>query len=261
MIEGMSEAPSRASRLMGPATRAWWAVGAVAGLLLAGCASPEAEPAERGPCHELIQGNVRYDTADAHRVLFAISEGRQDTEVTLTACVQVDDGYAEEWTAPGFIGSGGFGPPNAVEVNSLQTPTGSYTMTEGFGREDPGTELEYHTLQPNSWWGGRDGPHFNDYFEGEGAWPDENLWRLMQQGLYEQSVVVNYNRPPDMETQHGLSFAIFLHAGMTPSWGCVSTDVDTVTRVLRDATPGDRIVMGAVGDVYRTTPTATPTSR
>lgn len=73
----------------------------------------------------------------------------------------------------------------------------------------------------------------------------------MEAGLYEQAVVINFNRPPDAVARHGLSFAIFLHAGLTESWGCVSTDLDTVTRVLQNATPGDRIVMGAVDDVFR----------
>lgn len=204
-----------------------------------------------GPCHELSQGRVRFDTADAQRVVFATAEERQSTEVVLTGCVQTEDGYSEEWTAPGFIGEGGFGPVDSTEVNTLQTPTGSYSVTEGFGREDPGTALEYHTLTPDSRWGGREGPYFNEYFEGSGEWPDEDLWELMDDGLYEQAVVVNFNRPPDAVAQLGLSFAIFLHAGLTESWGCVSTDLETVTRVLRDATPGDRIVMGAVGDVFR----------
>lgn len=208
-------------------------------------------PAAGGPCHELTHGRVQFDTGDAQRVVFALSDERRTTRVTLTGCVQKEGGYAEEWTAPGRIGEGGFGPVDSTEVNSLQTPTGSYTMTEGFGRTDPGTALEYHQLTPDSRWGGREGPTFNEYFEGPGAAPDENLWRLMNEGLYEQAVVINFNRPPDAVARHGLSFAIFLHAGLTESWGCVSTDVVTVTRVLQHAVPGDRVVMGAVGDVFR----------
>lgn len=212
--------------------------------------SPASVPATEGPCHELTHDRVRFDTGDAQRVLFATADQRQNTQVTLTGCAQTEGGYAEEWTAPARIGLGGFGPAHSTEVNSLQTPTGSYTMTEGFGRVNPGTALEYNELTPASRWGGREGPTFNEYFEGPGAPPDENLWRLMNEGLYEQAVVINFNRPPDAVARHGLSFAIFLHAGLTESWGCVSTDLGTVTRVLQHATPGDRIVMGAVGDVF-----------
>lgn len=210
----------------------------------------EAAPATSGPCHRLSDGEVRFDTGNAQRVVFALGQQRETTEATLTSCHRVQGGYAEEWVRPARIGSGGFGPVDTTEVNTLQTPTGSYTMTEGFGRVDPGTDLEYHELSPDSHWGGRAGPHFNQYFEGEGQWPDEGLWELMEDGLYEQAVVVNFNRPPDTEARPGLSFAIFLHAGMAESWGCVSTDTDTVVQVLRNAVPGDRFVLGAEGDIF-----------
>lgn len=236
------------------------------GAVVTGCtdvgprsAAPEPGPAvaAEGPCRELTDGTVRFDTAGAQRVIFATAAERSSTEVDLTGCVRIEGGYAQEWSAPGYVGQGGFGPAQDTEVNSLQTPTGSYTMTEGFGRRNPGTALQYHELSPDSRWGGREGPHFNQYFEGPGRWPDENLWELMRSGLYEQAVVINFNRPPDAVARHGLSFAIFLHAGLTESWGCVSTDLGTVTRVLENATPGDRIVMGAVGDVFRPDPTPT----
>lgn len=240
----------------------WMAAGVAAflGAALTGCSveGPPGDPpepipsvAEDGPCHALAEGTVRFETEGAHRVVFATAAHRSDTEVDLTGCVRLEGGYAQEWNAPGFIGEGGFGPPEATEVNSLQTPTGSYTMTEAFGREDPGTALDYRTLNPDSRWGGRRGPTFNQYFEGRGGRADEDLWSLMEAGLYEQAVVINFNRPPDAVARPGLSYAIFLHAGLRESWGCVSTDLVTVTRVLRDATAGDRIVMGAVDDVFR----------
>lgn len=248
-----------------------WKAAAVAALLgatLTGCSSgwqtstpsEPVTPAPEGPCHALAEGTVRFEAAGAERVVFAIADRRADTEVELTGCARVDGGYAQEWSAPGFIGQGGFGPPETTEADSLQTPTGSYSMTEGFGREDPGTALDYQALNPDSRWGGRRGPTFNQYFEGRSAGPDENLWDLMEAGLYEQAVVINFNRPPDAVARHGLSYAIFLHAGLTESWGCVSTDLETVTRVLRNATPGDRIVMGAVDDVFHQSPTPLPPS-
>lgn len=240
------------------------AAAAVLGTLAAGCtiadppresshppSHPSGPVAAEGPCHELNEGRVVFETDQAARVLFAVSPTPEDTAVTLTSCRSTEDGYLEEWESAGFVGTGGFGPPDATEVNTLQTPTGSYTMTEGFGRRDPGTALEYHTLTPESRWvGRRDSPHFNDYLEGPGGWPDEDLWALMQSGLYEQAVAINFNRPPDAVARPGLSFAIFLHAGLSESWGCVSTDVETVTRVLRNATPGDRIVMGVDDQVF-----------
>lgn len=116
-------------------------------------------------------------------------------------------------------GSEGFGRSGDVLVDSLETPTGSYTVTEAFGRQDPGTALEYHQLNGLSRWRGRPGEHYDQYFEGKRAWPD-------------------------MEPKAGLPCAIFLHAGMSESWGSISTDLATVIRFLKTAGPGDRFVMG-----------------
>ncbi|MGF9662223.1 hypothetical protein AAIH25_10170 [Arthrobacter crystallopoietes] len=213
-------------------------------------ASPAPSPAAEGPCRLLAEGRVAFEAGGADHVTFAIGEAYGKTEVKLTACVRVPGGYAEEWEAVGFTGSEGFGKPGPVRVNSLLTPSGSYTVTEAFGRENPGTALEYHELSPSSRWGARPGDHYQQYFEGTGAWPDENLWELMEDGLYEQAAVINYNRPPDMEPRPGLSHAIFLHAGMEESWGCISTDLATVTAFLRTAVPGDRIIMGVEDAVF-----------
>ncbi|WP_264668092.1 hypothetical protein [Arthrobacter sp. VKM Ac-2550] len=218
-----------------------------------GPATPAAAPpsaAVDGPCHSLGEGLVAFETGDAERVTFAIADRYQETKVVLTSCVQVPGGYVQEWEATGFTGSAGFGRSGDVLVDSLETPTGSYTVTEAFGRKDPGTALEYHELNEFSRWGGRPGEHHNRYFEGRGAWPDENLWELMEIGLYEQAAVINYNRLPDMEPEPGLSYAIFLHAGMSESWGCLSTDLAIVTRFLKTAVPGDRIVMGVNREVF-----------
>jgi L,D-peptidoglycan transpeptidase YkuD (ErfK/YbiS/YcfS/YnhG family) len=217
-----------------------------------GAATAAAAPpaAVDGPCHSLGEGLVAYDTGDAQRVTFAIADRYRETAVVLTSCVQVPGGYAQEWQATGFTGSGGFGRSGDVLVDSLETPTGSFTVTEAFGRKDPGTALEYHELNELSRWGGRPGEHFNQYFEGKGALPDENLWQLMEEGLYEQAAVINYNRLPDMTPEAGLSYAIFLHAGMSESWGCISTDLGTVTRFLKTAVPGDRFVMGVDHKVF-----------
>ena len=53
-----------------------------------------------------------------------------------------------------------------------------------------------------------------------------------------------------MPTVQGASFAIFLHAGNSPTLGCISTNLRTVTRLLKSAKPGDRIVMGVDHAVF-----------
>lgn len=213
-----------------------------------------------GPCEWLAQGRLKYPTAGEQRVTFAVADAYRQTEVVLTSCVRTDDGgYAQEWDSAAFAGSAGFGRPGLIEVDSLMSPTGSFTVTEAFGREDPGTGLAYNTLRRDSYWGANAGENFNQYFEGNGAWPDEDLWRFMRSGLYEQAAVINYNRLPDMQPVAGASHAIFLHAGFEETWGCISTDLGTVTRYLRTAAPGDRFVMG-VRDALFDPPSPHPSS-
>ena len=214
------------------------------------CPPAAAAVQEQDPCLRLTAGEVRYSVGNAPRVTFATAEKYGATDTRLTSCVRAGEGYEQEWQAWGFSGRNGFAPPGSMAENTLYSPTGSFTFTEALGRSNPGTELEYHELNPTSRWGGEHGDTYNQYFEGAGGSADENLWRYMEQGLYEQAAVINWNRQPDMPTRQGASFAIFFHAGNTPTWGCISTKLSTVVQLLRTAVPGDRIVMGTVEDVF-----------
>ena len=218
-------------------------------LLLAGPAAASAGQ-ETNPCARLNAGEVRYDVAGAKRVTFATAEKYGATKTRLTGCVRRSDGYTQEWQSWGYSGRNGFAPPGSMWENTLYSPTGSFTFTEALGRSNPGTGLTYYTVKQGSRWGGEHGPTYNQYFEGAGGPADEDLWRYMEQGLYEQAAVINWNRPPDMPTRQGASFAIFFHAGYAPTWGCISADLSTVVRLLKTAVPGDRIVMGTVDDVF-----------
>ncbi|MCC3283285.1 hypothetical protein [Arthrobacter caoxuetaonis] len=203
------------------------------------------------PCERLTAGEVKFAVGGSARVTFATAAAYGSTAVLLTSCVQDGDGsYRQEWQRTGFAGRNGFAPRGRMWENTLFSPTGSFTVTEALGREDPGTELKYYQVNEHSRWGGEEGQTYNQYFEGEGGQADENLWRYMQSGLYEQAAVINWNRPPDMPVTQGASFAIFLHAGNAETWGCISTDLATVTKFLKTAVPGDRMVMGIQDDVF-----------
>lgn len=191
---------------------------------------------------------------------FATAKAYGDIEVLITGCVSTSDGYVQEWQNTGFAGRSGFAPPGKMWQDTLYSPQGSFSFTEALGRANPGTALKYHTLNRKSRWGGEPGPNYNQYFEGEDGGADEDLWFYMREGDYEQAAVINWNREPDMPTVQGASFAIFLHAGNSPTLGCISTDLPTVTRLLESATPGDRIIMGVEPAVFSrsTKTTATP---
>jgi L,D-peptidoglycan transpeptidase YkuD (ErfK/YbiS/YcfS/YnhG family) len=234
---------------------------AVVTILLAGNVPPAqsaAVPAARiyaaqvyDACSRLTAGQVQFNTYGASRVTFATAPDRNRTQVAITSCVKTGSGYSTEWQTTGFAGINGFSAPGKAWEDTYRSPTGSFTVTEALGRRNPGTALRYRTIKPSSRWGGERGSTYNQYFEGAGGPADENLWTFMNQGYYEQAAVINYNRLPDASTIQGASYAIFFHAGNVPSAGCISTALSTVTRFLRTSRPGDRIVMGAVSDVFR----------
>ncbi|MFJ2620679.1 hypothetical protein [Glutamicibacter sp. NPDC087344] len=226
-------------------------IAAVMLLALSSCAvaQPTAPPpASSGPCSWVDRVKPEYELGE--RTTFVLAESYGDSAVQIASCLRVEGGYTQAWTARGLAGKSGFAKPGPVYVNSLLTPTGSFTVTEAFGRENPGTDLPYQQVAKNSYWGGRAGATFNNYFEGEGAFPDESLFKYMQAGDYEQAAVINYNRLPDAQPIHGRTFAIFLHAGMRATWGCISTDLEVVERFLQESQPGDRIVMGVESEIF-----------
>lgn len=221
----------------------------VASSLLGLAPGAEASAQVYNPCARLSAGQVRFSAYGANRVTFATATDRSSDAVAITGCVRSGAGYAQEWQDWGYVGQRGFAEGGTWE-DTWKSPSGSFSITEALGRRDPGTALRYHTVRPDSRWGGERGATYNQYFEGAGGESDENLWFFMNQGYYEQAAVINYNRPPDMPTVQGASFAIFFHAGRVPSAGCVSTSLATVTRLLQTDRPGDRIIMGAVDDVF-----------
>lgn len=226
------------------------AISAVLGPSTAPASAAPPAAAVTNPCERLNAGEVQFPTYGEDRVTFATAKSYREIEVLITGCVSTGAGYVQEWQSTGFAGRSGFAPPGKMWQNTLYSPSGSFSFTEALGRADPGTALEYHTINRASRWGGEPGPTYNQYFEGEDGGADENLWFYLQQGDYEQAAVINWNREPDMPTVQGASFAIFLHAGNSPTVGCISTDLRTVTRFLQNATPGDRIVMGVEPAVF-----------
>ena len=239
-------------------------VPALLGLTAAPLPAAPPKGAVANPCERLTAGEVQFPSHGAHRVTFATAKAYGDIEVLITGCVSTREGYVQEWQSTGFAGRAGFAPPGKMWQDTLYSPEGSFSFTEALGRANPGTALKYHTLNRNSRWGGEPGPTYNQYFEGEDGGADENLWFYLRQGDYEQAAVINWNREPDMPTVQGASFAIFLHAGNSPTLGCISTDLPTVTRLLKSATPGDRIIMGVEPAVFsrstKTTAAPLPTA-
>jgi L,D-peptidoglycan transpeptidase YkuD (ErfK/YbiS/YcfS/YnhG family) len=72
----------------------------------------------------------------------------------------------------------------------------------------------------------------------------------MRAGDYRQSVVINYNRGPGQTIRQGDGFAIFLHAHPVATFGCIALDLKNVTKYVKTAQKGDRIIMGVRKDIF-----------
>jgi L,D-peptidoglycan transpeptidase YkuD (ErfK/YbiS/YcfS/YnhG family) len=163
----------------------------------------------------------------------------------------------QSWeTSTATVGLRGFKKPGVPSghTSNRWSPQGSYTVTEAFGEGNPGTALSYRTLNSRSRWSGTPGSSYNKYYEASSPfferWPDENLWNIMLAGDYRQSVVINYNRGPGQKIRQGEGFAIFLHAHPVATYGCIALDLKNVTKYLKTAQKGDRIIMGVRKDIF-----------
>ncbi|MEO5779819.1 MAG: hypothetical protein ABIO34_12280 [Arthrobacter oryzae] len=217
---------------------------------------------ETAPCAKLAAAEVSFPAGDANRVVFVTATDANQASVLITGCARDGPGYLQEWQVAGFIGAKGFAPAGTLGEGEFRSPTGSFSATEALGLADPGTTLAYHVINPRSRWGGPGSPSYNYYLEG-GSPLDENLWYWANQGTYAQATVINYNRMPDSPAVPGADYAIFFGAGNRPSAGCVSTTLEIATRVVTTLSPGDRFIMGVVGDVFlpaRPIPAAAPTA-
>ncbi|WP_344300575.1 hypothetical protein [Sinomonas flava] len=208
-------------------------------------------------CNALNNGRSVYGANGSARVTFAIAEAYGVTGVTAVNCFKVAGLFVPQWITDGQAGKAGFKAPGVPSGPTRYdySPSGSYTVTEAFGIGNPGTALQYTTLNPSSRWGGNPWtPTYNTYFESS-SWVgyDENMWYFATRSThdYRQGAVINYNRPPDSEIVQDAGFAIFLHENKSPTAGCLALDDWAVVDFLQRSRPGDRIIMGVRGDLFR----------
>ncbi|MEZ5939654.1 MAG: L,D-transpeptidase family protein [Hyphomonadaceae bacterium] len=145
-------------------------------------------------------------------------------------------------SAPCVFGRGGCVPAANKREGDGATPLGAWPIREVFFRPDrvapPATGLPVTALSRDMGW--CDAPGRPDYNRRVRLpFPDshEVLWR--EDGLYDLLAVLGYNDDPPAP---GLGSAIFLHLAapdMTPTEGCVATDLASLRALLAEAAPGD----------------------
>ncbi|MFD8212229.1 LysM peptidoglycan-binding domain-containing protein [Streptomyces sp. NPDC059697] len=132
------------------------------------------------------------------------------------------------------------------------TPTGTYTITQGFGvGADPGTKMPYHQVAQDDWWvEDPSSPYYNQMRTSEqGGFPlteagvhgSEHLVDYPVQ--YNNALVINFNTHPAVP---GRGAGIFLHdlgpqAG--PTAGCVALPASVMTEIIRWIDPARHAVI------------------
>jgi L,D-peptidoglycan transpeptidase YkuD (ErfK/YbiS/YcfS/YnhG family) len=135
------------------------------------------------------------------------------------------------------------------------TPTGTYTITEGFGvGTNPGTAMPYHEVTTHDWWvEDPTSAYYNQmrtdiqggfHLTESGDDGSEHLINYPTQ--YNNALVINFNMNP---TVVGRGAGIFLHdlgpqAG--PTAGCVAVPAAFMTQIMQWINPADHPVI-AIG--------------
>ncbi|MGE3182659.1 MAG: L,D-transpeptidase, partial [Phycisphaerae bacterium] len=128
---------------------------------------------------------------------------------------------------PISVGIAGIAAPGEKREGDKRTPSGVFRLTEAFGRDVPalaGTKLRYRqATKHDAWSEDIQSPDYNTWISGDRAAAATDRL-LRDDGLYDQSIVVDYNRDP---VEPGRGSAIFIHrahADGTGTLGCIALD-------------------------------------
>nr|WTB31890.1 L,D-transpeptidase family protein [Streptomyces sp. NBC_00830] len=171
---------------------------------------------------------------------------------TVTAWAKGSSGWKSVLSASGRVGSNGIVDGATRRQNTSTTPSGTYTITEGFGVEAGGTTMPYTRVNSTHWWvEDPESKYYNSMHTAAGAdFPltesgdrgSEHLINYPTQ--YAKALVINFNRWP---ATPGRGAGIFLHVnGSGATAGCVSVPRATMDQIMTWIQPGahPRIAIG-----------------
>jgi L,D-peptidoglycan transpeptidase YkuD (ErfK/YbiS/YcfS/YnhG family) len=193
---------------------------------------------------------VPVSMGDATQVITVKASG---SYATVTAWAKGSSGWKEQFsTTAGRVGSNGVTNGETRQQNTYTTPTGTYTITEGFGVQSGGTAMPYTVVNDSHWWvQDPESKFYNQMHTEEGA--DFPLTESGERGSehlinyptqYAKALVINFNRWP---ATPGRGAGIFLHVnGRGATAGCVSVPRATMDRIMTWIKPGahPRIAIG-----------------
>ncbi|WP_311607197.1 L,D-transpeptidase family protein [Streptomyces evansiae] len=193
---------------------------------------------------------VPAQPGDASQLITVRANG---SYATVTAWDKGPTGWKAAFsTSAGRVGANGVTNGATRRQNTYTTPSGTYTLTEGFGVEAGGTRMPYHVVSGSDWW--VEDPRsafYNRMHSAVGA--DFPLTEAGERGSerladhptqYAKALVIDYNRRP---ATPGRGAGIFLHInGAGATAGCVSVPRPTMDRIMTWISPAahPRIAIG-----------------
>jgi L,D-peptidoglycan transpeptidase YkuD (ErfK/YbiS/YcfS/YnhG family) len=162
-------------------------------------------------------------------------------------------GFVQVFSTLAWVGQNGISNGKTRRQGSLTTPTGTYTMTEAFGiRPNPGTSLPYHQVVQGDWWVQDNRSRYYNTLRNEaqggflvsphGVRGSERLLDYGKQ--YAHSVVINFNRAPDVQVaKRGSGIFLHVNSGKGATAGCVSIGRPKLRLLMSLLQPRDRITI------------------
>ncbi|MCZ4125266.1 L,D-transpeptidase family protein [Streptomyces sp. H39-S7] len=222
------------------------AVAAVAGTLAGSAPAHAAAPAPAPP-----RFPVPVSVGQAQQVISVQARG---TYATVIAWQKSGNIWLRRYsTTAARVGSHGITDGATRKQGTYTTPTGTYTLTQGFGvAANPGTRMPYHRVTAADWWVEDPSSRYYNRMRtaAQGGFPlteagvhgSEHLVNYPVQ--YRNVLVINFNMSPAVP---GRGAGIFLHAlgpKAGPTAGCVAIPQNVLTDVLRWADPAQHPVIG-----------------
>ncbi|MGW1880988.1 L,D-transpeptidase family protein [Streptomyces sp. NPDC001970] len=178
---------------------------------------------------------VPVNVGDATQVITVKASG---SYATVTAWSKGSSGWKAVISDSGRVGSNGVVDGATRRQNTYTTPSGTYTITEGFGVEAGGTAMPYTKVNSSHWWvQDPESKFYNSLHTEEGA--DFPLTESGERGSehlvdhptqYAKALVIDFNRRPAVP---GRGAGIFLHVnGSGATAGCVSVPRGTMDRIM-----------------------------
>ncbi|MFF4548902.1 L,D-transpeptidase [Streptomyces sp. NPDC001435] len=222
-------------------------------------ASPSTAPGTAGTPRATTAPPAAYATpnfpvpaspGDATQLITVKASG---SYATVTAWAKGASGWKAQFsTSAGRVGSNGVTNGATRRQGTYTTPSGTYSITEGFGVEAGGTSMPYHVVNSSDWWvEDPQSKFYNSMHSAAGA--DFPLTEAGDRGSehlinyptqYAKALVINFNRWP---ATPGRGAGIFLHVnGNGATAGCVSVPRATMDQIMAWIRPGThpRIAIG-----------------